>query len=398
MVAQSPPGYTQGGSFSAKLDRLYLNTAPSWADMNAVNVTARQGWYSSHVPPFIVSSGMNVVIGPCMGICQNTFTAASGDYKVVNDANITLTPAASSPTLNRKDILGFQVRDNFLDSSGLNSLVPTILQGANSAGVAADPTIPASFIPVVRAVVGAGVTSPTLESMARRTTSDGGVLPVDSLAERAIIVSAWPGARIYRTDKLWDETYDGSAWRTENGAMVTALADITNPRVGQVAVLSTDNVAYRWSGSVWEAAFYTGRKPMGEWRRNANFSVVGGADRKMSDWDTVITTPYEITHSAGNFTFARSGVYSLVTSNRRAANSEFYMWWGKASDSNINRGKQSGPNGGALSQVIATTARITAGDVWCVWYWSSATVNLVRETATAEDYTPYAHIRYLDPL
>lgn len=398
MGVLTPPGFVQAGSYSAKLDRVYNNTAATWADVNALNITARQGWYSGHVPPYINSTGMSIIIGPGIGIVRNTFASASGDYKVAIDSNTTVTPDASDPTLNRYDIVGFQVKDNFYDGSGLNQVAPAIIKGTNSAGVPSDPALPNAFIPVLRAVVNAGVTAPTLQSLVVRTSNDGSVLPIASVTERAGLVSMWPGARITRTDKLWDETYDGTAWRTENGVLCSALADITNPRVGQIAVLSTDNIAYRYNGSGWDAAFYTGRKPQGEWRRNANFSVVGGADRKMSNWDTVITTPFEITHSAGDFTFARSGVYQLTTSNRRAANSEFYMWWGKPSDSNINRGKQSSPNGGALSASMQTTARITAGDVWCVWYWSSGTVNLVRETATAEDYTPYAHIRYMDPL
>jgi hypothetical protein len=254
MTVLTPPGYLQGATYSAKLDRMYINTVPSVSNM-AVLGAARQGFYSGRAPAFIVNINMDTIVGPCSAIIRNTFATAAGDYKMINDSNIGVTHAASSPTQNRYDIFGFQVKDNFYDSSGLNSVIPAIIQGANSAGTPVDPVLPASFIPVYRAVINAAVTTPTLQNLVVRTTNDGGLLPVDSQAERDAISPAWDGLHIYRRDYDWTEIHDGGAFRVQGVANVPTFADlairITNPVAGQQAFVQGTGLRYAWDGAVW---------------------------------------------------------------------------------------------------------------------------------------------------
>jgi hypothetical protein len=60
-----------------------------------------------------------------------------------------------------------------------------------------------------------------------------------------------PGQLHWRTDKLFMETYDGTAWRVYGLPVVAALADISNPITGQKALLTTDGRNYRYTGSAW---------------------------------------------------------------------------------------------------------------------------------------------------
>lgn len=247
MTVLTPPGYLQGGTYTAKLDRVYLATLGNVANLAAA-FSARQGFYNGRVPVYANPSAMNVTVGACGAVIANTFASASGDYLMANDATVQVTLAASSPTQNRHDIIGFQVKDNLFDSSGLNTAVPAVIQGANSAGTPSDPALPASFIPVVRAVVNATVTTPTLQSLIRKTTSDGGMLRVGNVTERAEI-TGHDGLGIYREDRDWFEVHDGTAWRVQGPAICSSTADrdtaITNPHNGLIAV-TTD------TGSIWQ--------------------------------------------------------------------------------------------------------------------------------------------------
>lgn len=212
MTLLSPPGYLQAGTYSALLDRAYLATVPTVRDF-ALAWGGKKGFYPSRVPAFSVVSGMTVVVGPCAGVIANTFLTNGGDYKFANPDNFQVVLAGSSPTLNRNDIIGIQVKDNFYDSSGLNQVAPAVIQGANSAGAPSDPALPASFIPVCRAVVSAGATSPTLQSMVVRTTHDGGLLPIASDTERSALGTPYSGFPILRTDQHGlIQMWNGSSW------------------------------------------------------------------------------------------------------------------------------------------------------------------------------------------
>jgi hypothetical protein len=208
----SPPGYLQAGVYSALLDRMYINTVPTLRDFGQAH-RARQGFYPSRVPTFSVVSGMTVAISACAGLIANTFIADGGDYKFSNPSALQVVHAGSSPTLNRHDIVGFQVQDNFYDSSGQNQAIPTVVQGVNSAGTPTDPAMPASFVPVYRAVIAAGSTSPTLQSLIQRTTHDGGLLPIASDSERSALGTPHAGFPILRTDQYGTvQMWTGSTW------------------------------------------------------------------------------------------------------------------------------------------------------------------------------------------
>lgn len=254
MTVQSPPAYLQAGTYTAISDRLHLVTIENLKD-GADAFRAYQGFFPDRFPAYSNPSGMNWSIGPCAGVTTNTFVSGGGDYKFANPSNITGSFAASSPTLNRYDILGFQVQDNFYDSSGFNQIVPAVIQGANSAGTPVDPALPSTFIPIARAVVNAGVTSPTLQDLRTRTVPTAAMLPIASTTARTALGTPYAGFQIYRLDRNWVEVYDGAAWRVQGVAVCSSTADrdsaITTPYLGQYAVTTDTRTLWIYNGSAW---------------------------------------------------------------------------------------------------------------------------------------------------
>lgn len=258
MTLQSPPGYLQGGTYTALSDRLHLNTIRNHADYGAASFRAMQGFYADRFPAYSNPSGMNWSVGPCAGVVANTFVSNGGDYVFANPTNVTGTFAASSPTQNRNDILGFRVRDNFYDAGGLNDIIPAVIQGTNSSGVPVDPALPASFIPILRAVINAGATTPVLQDLRPRTVPSAGVLPVGTATARTALGTTHAGFLIWRADINTLESASGAGtWRVLNipvAADNTALNNaVTTPYTGQLAYRTDGNQHYfRDSDARWK--------------------------------------------------------------------------------------------------------------------------------------------------
>lgn len=89
------------------------------------------------------------------------------------------------------------------------------------------------------------------------TVGLGGILPVTGLAERAEITSPYPGMTVWRGDRRWHETWDGTGWRVVGIPVASSLADldaaVTHPYPGQTALVTGDGLWYRWTGSAWLA-------------------------------------------------------------------------------------------------------------------------------------------------
>lgn len=212
MATTTPPAFVQGGTYSALVDRMHLVTVPTLRDFSQAH-RSRQGFYPSRVPNYTNPSGLNIAVGPCAGVIANTFVSDGGDYRIANPTSTQVTLAAASGTLNRIDVVGFQVKDNFYDSSGLNQVALTVIQGTGAAGAPAAPALPSSFIPVVECLVNANAVTPTSMTDRRtRTVMEGGIHVAISAAERNALGTPHGGFPIYRADKGWLEFHTGSAW------------------------------------------------------------------------------------------------------------------------------------------------------------------------------------------
>lgn len=256
MTVLTPPAFLQAGTYSALLDRQYGNTVPVVRDFSVAH-RARQGFMPSRSPTFTNPAGLQISVSACAGIIANTFATDAGEYKFANPSSTAVTLAAASPTLNRIDVVGFQVKDNFYDASGLNQVAPAVIQGANSAGAPSAPALPSSFIAVVEVLVNALAVTPTsMTTRVVRTTMEGGFLPVANATERNAIGTAHEGLYVDRIDRDWMERYDGAAWRVGNSiALVSSTADrdsaITNPHAGLIAEVTSTGNEYRHNGSAW---------------------------------------------------------------------------------------------------------------------------------------------------
>lgn len=257
MVATTPPAYVQGGTYSASLDRIHQFTADA-IPANGLTFAAREGCFPGRMPAFSNPSSWNVVIGPSAGYVTNDYAAGVGDYKWANPSNSTVTLTASSSTLNRIDLIGVQIKDNFLDSSGLNQATVAVVQGTAVSGTASPPAVPNSFIPLVQASVPANSTNPTLTALASRTGTSGIVLPVANATERtAIATQPYDGMAIWRIDRSWLEVYSIAAggWQVQGIGTCTSAADatsaITSPFVGQKIYRSDMRDYRRWDGGAW---------------------------------------------------------------------------------------------------------------------------------------------------
>lgn len=225
------------------------------------------------------------------------------------------------------------------------------------------------------------------------------VCTIADAAARTAITAPYDGMVIYRQDTDWLEIYDGAAWRVPNGARTTSLALITNPVSQQNAILTTDSIEYRWDGvSTWNAIRYCGPAPCIERRHNASTQPTGAGSAYKVLFDTSLTAGVDITYASGNFTFARSGRYLFTTSLRLSAVSELYIWFARSGVNNDNQAKDSKPAGTGLNKGTSGVVRVTAAQDWSVFVWSSLNIDIIRESANANDYPPYFSAHYLGPL
>lgn len=152
-----------------------------------------------------------------------------------------------------------------------------------------------------------------------------GTVIVANQATRDAITTKYDGMQVWRQDKDWTEVYDGAAWRVQGIVSVAALADITNPFTGQMALLTTDNVVYRWNGSAWVGAYPVGGITTAT-RHKAKYRQTGTAqapatgtqqrvnftqtDYDTNDWTTAFTGGGIV------FTCARAGNYGVTFNGR----------------------------------------------------------------------------------
>lgn len=283
MVAISPPAYVQGGTYSASLDRLHQFTADAVPHASLV-FAVREGCFPGRMPAFSNPSGWSVVVGPCAGLVTNDSAASVGDYKWANPSNSTVTLTASSGTLNRIDLIGLQVKDNFLDSSGFNTGTIVVVQGTAVSGTASPPVVPNSFISLVQASVPAGSSNPTLSAAAVRTGTSGIVLTVANATERSAISNPYDGMAIWRIDRKWAEYYSvaSAGWIVDGPPLVSSAADaaaaISSPQTGQ-RVWASD-IEYYWDGAAWVLS--PGQLAAGQYRSTSPAAITGTETQVLS--------------------------------------------------------------------------------------------------------------------
>lgn len=215
MTVIQPPSYLQGVAtapqYSAEDDRQYLNTMAIVPDALSPS-RAREGLLpgpSNWLADIVSTTGMDVTISPFRAIVQHTIAANAGDYRVISTANETRSHDAASATLNRIDLVGVQVEDEFYAGSN-NQVILTIVRGSDTSGTPVAPTEPDNFLLFWEARIDAGATTPAYTDRRRTTAYSGGVWTPFSheLSQNG----SYAGQLRALSDAEHLEQWDGTTW------------------------------------------------------------------------------------------------------------------------------------------------------------------------------------------
>ncbi len=186
-------------------------------------------------------------------------TRGMGPYIATLDGDKTLNVLGTDPadpSNARRDLIIARQTDTYYADGSTAYTVMRVKGTATGTPTDPDPTqggVYPDYLLLARIRIGAGatvITGAMIDDLRPpRVVALGGVVPVASVAERNAL-PAVPGLTVYRRDKGWTEVYNGT-WQCQGTVTTGALADITHPFTGQLAILTTDNVLYRWTGSAW---------------------------------------------------------------------------------------------------------------------------------------------------
>lgn len=318
MAVITPPAYLQAGTYDAIKDRQYLVTSHFQPGTNPLQ--ARSGVLNGHdnISGNVGISGLNITLGPARAVVNTGFAANSGEVLVASLANELRVMGASSPTLNRIDTIGIQVRDAFY-SGAFSDADVIIVPGTAVAGAPAPPTRPNGFIPFWDLLLNANATTPTPTDVRKRTgllgtpvvlfpnqTADAGIYAGEEqyLAASGVMPLR---KRVWGNDGIWHGIMDFSlamgSWVIGSSTADRIIASLSVPDPGYTYRLF-------WSGAVW--ASFDGNNG---WRfpprqgTGAAGTVLGGQGGwEVRDPDNSFsgTQSVPITGASGNLTGAQT--------------------------------------------------------------------------------------------
>ncbi len=300
-----------------------------------------------------------VHVAPFQAVMQSTRATAAGAYIVTldttKDINILSTPAHAS--LARNDLIVAHQSDVFYGDADSQFRVRQIV--GTPSGSPADPSLTGypDAIPLARVRVNAAATTITAANITdlRPTTgwtvALGGTLPVANQAARDALTGLYDGLTVYRQDRDWIETYNGSGWRINGVALVSSTGDlsaITSPYTGQLATSSADGLTYRYTGSAWI--------PNGIWRASTELAAPAA-----SIAFTIPTTVKNVTvrFTARSSVSATSDVLYCRINNSSTALDYLHQITQVINASNSNTANASGTDKFFIGNIAGSTASAT---------------------------------------
>ena len=176
-------------------------------------------------------------LGPCAAMIDPGATTHQGMYGLASDANVTGSVTAADATNARKDIVYIQVNDSSAgDGSGAKSANVLYLAGTPSATPVA-PALPArSFLVGTIDVPKSGAGAPVVTVNPARFVAAGGILPVNSQAERDALTKfgSFTVRRMDASGALEDT--DGTTWTRRNDFVPVNTSDVNWTYYGGVYV------------------------------------------------------------------------------------------------------------------------------------------------------------------
>ncbi|MFJ3839479.1 hypothetical protein ACIPY6_28785 [Streptomyces sp. NPDC090054] len=203
---------------------------------------ARAGFRPGGLDCTVSRSGttINVTAGVGCG-----YRAGQGLYRFQLAATSPGTLTAAHASFSRIDLVYVRIWDNSVDSSGLYKADTVLLTGTPSGSpVAPTPGATEIYIPLATITVpstgGGGTGSATISTTIRpATVAPGGILPVSSAADIAI-VGTYTGQARYNTVRGCPEYWTGAAWAAQGdwtaytptwgGALTTVGASVSTGR------------------------------------------------------------------------------------------------------------------------------------------------------------------------
>jgi hypothetical protein len=255
---------------------------------------------------------MAVLVKSGHGLVPGSEGAKQGVYAVANDADVTVSLTAAHATLNRIDIIVFQVRDQAYSGAN-NDCLLTKVDGTPSGSPSA-PAAPNNSLVLAQVFVGAAVGSVTNANITDRRTflsAIGGIIVCTSTTQPTFVPE---GQVIYETDTDYLKAYNGATWVQQN--------QITNYKQQTVAETRTSNTTLALSNTLftptldasttWEIEFHlivSGIQAADfktDWSSPAGATAPGGGSAiRMSAGPAVATTDRDntlMTIHSSNFT------------------------------------------------------------------------------------------------
>lgn len=294
-------------------------------------ITSRSGMVpsgSAAVPGNVLATGTPdgfVHVNPFRFVMQSV--RGGGTYVLVLDAikdlNILGTQAAD-PTNARIDLIIAQQNDAYFADANSDMVVKQVV--GTPSGSPVDPTVTGStdYVLLARVTVPANATTIQTANIANvaivTAVATGGVMPIGGQTERDALANPFAGMSVYRRDTNWVETRSATAWRVPDFVKTSALANITSPLTGQLALLTTDNVIYRWNGSAWVGVVNAGGGEswgtMGVHRPTANVTGSGITEKVgcFVTFNAILGRRYKATYTA-DFASSNANASNLTNVN-----------------------------------------------------------------------------------
>lgn len=332
-----PAGQTDGEIDS--LDARYSMGAGFWPGTTMVR--KRGGMAPGPGTPGAVtaSGGSNVAIAPFQAVFNPVRTDAPYVQTLAVPAVFNAFATPPSALANRRDLIILRQNDPFNGDASAAANFEYIVGNAP----ATDPAIPSptqtDYVIWAQVTVRQNAVNVVQGDILSRlpagftTVALGGVLPVPSQAVRDAITTPYTGMTIHRDDRSWIEVYRNGAWRVAEVAKVAtiaALADVTNPENGTLALVAADLMLYRYTGAAWIAvAAWGGSSTL--LRHDVRYTQVGNVQTLTSGaspparvlYNTAVYDSSDVaiaTVSGGSeFTLNRSGLWTIGFGVRMAS-------------------------------------------------------------------------------
>lgn len=230
MALLQPPSFLQNRTdHTAQEDRLYLQGImnPGVGGLSIPLVRAQ------------ASPNMSVIVAKERFFINGTESTTQGMYHGYNDADLTVTIAASSPTLSRTDLVCAYIQDAFYSGAN-NQLVVDKVTGTAGGGV---PSAPANAIILAQIAVAANATTVTNANITMISQIAAPVIDVpDVFTNQAAATAAIPlptqGTQVWLTAPTASDpglfAWTGTVWQR-----VSPLTQSSNS--GTFTILNTTN-------------------------------------------------------------------------------------------------------------------------------------------------------------